>query len=981
MSQPRGGPRGRPGAQGQSPGRGGRGSSPSPRGRASPVPARAVYGVSRGRGARGDSVSTRGSSRGGSRGGAPAEVFAASQPPNQDARLADAELDRLVQSFKSVRIPPDMPLRPGWGTQGDPGVVRTNFFAIRLPQNATYYEYEISIQPKAQAKGDRRFRIMQLVEQSPQFRPYVAQVAHDRSQRLVSIQQLPQPLEIPIRYLEEDQADDPNALNFTVEMKLLSKLDMSQLNQYMSGKPEHRNIDTQPLLSALNLVVQQYAQRHGVRVGKNKYFFPTSSEHHTLSLGVEAFRGFFMSVRPMYKQLMVNINLCMTAFYNPGKLADAMDAFQRQSRGGMPNSFAEKLKVSTKHLGYTRKFTIYRIMNGKTARKETFDCQEFGGRITVENFFKRKYNITLRRHSDLPLINVSTNRKKPIYLPAELCDIVPGQAYRGKLDRDQTAAMIKVACNPPAFNGNTIVDQGFADLGLRPNASGATLGTFGISISPDMQVVPYRRLPPPAISYRVGRPRVQDAGWNILDVKFQVGGNMTNWAVLLVQDGRRDEFQGPNDPALIAFLKAFLAKCNNSGILGADKPPRIMSVDLPRLDQDTPTRAQAIAAISKVFRDNLNPKKKPSFVLVLLSGIDKYIYPGIKQLADVELGIHTIHMLLTKARDDRGNRQDQYFSNVALKVNTKLGGVNHQLDDRSMQWLRGVGGNGPATMIMGIDVTHPSPLSLPGTPSVAAVVASVDSHFAQYPASLMLQKPDWNKESKEMVEGLTQMTIERLQLYQKKNGGKLPERIFVFRDGVSEGQYPQLLSIELPRLQAAFKQISPLKPYKPKLSIIVCGKRHHARFWPVDSQHATRNGNTFSGTVVDKGITDAYDFDYYLQAHSGLQGHVKATHYVVVYDENKLDADTIQQGTHTASYMYARATKAVSLIPAAYYADIACERGREYLNVLMNASDDSRSSAAETADREAQKEATFQSAVRMWGNGVNKELKDTMFYI
>lgn len=37
-----------------------------------------------------------------------------------------------------------------------------------------------------------------------------------------------------------------------------------------------------------------------------------------------------------------------------------------------------------------------------------------------------------------------------------------------------------------------------------------------------------------------------------------------------------------------------------------------------------------------------------------------------------------------------------------------------------------------------------------------------------------------------MVEGLTQMTIERLQLYQKKNGGKLPERIFVFRDGVSE---------------------------------------------------------------------------------------------------------------------------------------------------------------------------------------------------
>ncbi len=103
---------------------------------------------------------------------------------------------------------------------------------------------------------------------------------------------------------------------------------------------------------------------------------------------------------------------------------------------------------------------------------------------------------------------------------------------------------------------------------------------------------------------------------------------------------------------------------------------------------------------------------------------------------------------------------------------------------------------------------------------------------------------------------------------------------------------------------------------------------------------------------------------------------MKATHYVVVYDENKLDADTIQQGTHTASYLYARATKAVSLVPAAYYADIACERGREYLNVLMNL-DDRSSTARSTVD----KDQTYQNAVGMWGNGVHQNLKDTMFYI
>ena len=123
-----------------------------------------------------------------------------------------------------------------------------------------------------------------------------------------------------------------------------------------------------------------------------------------------------------------------------------------------------------------------------------------------------------------------------------------------------------------------------------------------------------------------------------------------------------------------------------------------------------------------------------------------------------------------------------------------------------------------------------------------------------------------------------------------------------------------MLTIELKLIQDAFKQISPKTPYKPTLTIIVCGKRHHARFWPADSAGATRNGNTKPGTVVDKGVTDVYNFDFYLQAHNGLQGHVRATHYTVVYDENGLSADTVQQGTHTASYLYARATKAVSNI-------------------------------------------------------------------
>jgi eukaryotic translation initiation factor 2C len=78
-------------------------------------------------------------------------------------------------------------------------------------------------------------------------------------------------------------------------------------------------------------------------------------------------------------------------------------------------------------------------------------------------------------------------------------------------------------------------------------------------------------------------------------------------------------------------------------------------------------------------------------------------------------------------------------------VNTKLGGTNHLLDDNAMRWLRE-----KTTLVLGADVTHPSPASAPGTPSIAAVVASVDQNFVQYPASLRIQQPDPSKESKEV---------------------------------------------------------------------------------------------------------------------------------------------------------------------------------------------------------------------------------------
>ena len=200
---------------------------------------------------------------------------------------------------------------------------------------------------------------------------------------------------------------------------------------------------------------------------------------------------------------------------------------------------------------------------------------------------------------------------------------------------------------------------------------------------------------------------------------------------------------------------------------------------------------------------------------------------------------------------------------------------------------------------------------------------------------------------------------------------------------------------ELPQIIEAFKRIDAKNPrYRPTLSILICGKRHHARFYPTNSENADRNGNTRPGTVVDRGVTSLIDFDFYLQAHAGLQGTVRPTHYVVVYDESSLTADAIQQGVHAASYLYARATKAVSLVPPAYYADIVCEQARFWIQGFLNlgGGSDTASSAggggagtstsmAMKRAREAADQRVYDAAKSMWGNGLHPNLQDVMFYL
>ena len=151
--------------------------------------------------------------------------------------------------------------------------------------------------------------------------------------------------------------------------------------------------------------------------------------------------------------------------------------------------------------------------------------------------------------------------------------------------------------------------------------------------------------------------------------------------------------------------------------------------------------------------------------------------------------------------------------------------------------------------------------------------------------------------------------------------GRLPKRILFYRgsgfysrqvqdptnifltDGVSEGEFKAIIDEELRRIRSMsyFPVFSCSQPptsylttgacdeldFKPKITLIVVGKKHKVVFFPTSRADADRSGNCPAGTVVDTGVVSPVEFDYYLYGHAGLLGTSKPAHYNVLLDENE----------------------------------------------------------------------------------------------
>jgi hypothetical protein len=909
-------------------------------------------------------------------------------------------------------------------------VLWANYVRLVPSLDLVLYRYDVAVQPTV--AGKKLVQVIRLLLEVPELQALKHDVVTDFKSTLISRSRLPMDDKTyEVQYRAEGEDDPlPDAVKYKIRLLYTNTLSVSELVKYLTSTNVNDSLDdTQNLVQAFNIFLNHYAKSADnlATIGSTKTFSLASNSNNTWDLGsgLTAIRGFFSSVRVAAARILVNVQVSHGAFFNEGPLQNLMYEYlntHHNSKFAL-GKFLNKLRVRATHLSpkknkkgeaIHRARGIFGLANkndghgldkpprvkeygagakdvefwldgapntssqsgkgegkkGKGKGGAAAKAPAAGGRyITVFDFFKTAHNITLK-HPQLPVVNTG-NREKPTYLPAELCIVLPGQNSKSKLDPSQTQKMIKGAVRQPWQNATSIVNEGLQSVGLDARTN-KLLSQFNLTITPTLITVPGRILPEPKINYKANKSANPVRGsWNMNDIRFNTAATVKSWSYVLISTpGSYDAFQDPQSLAFV--MQGFHAKLQRMGL---SVPVPLPGKRLVLSGPDDPQLGKTIQGAAEKGLDLL---------FFILSDANTPVYYRIKRDADIRYGIHSICSVGSKL--SKPNGQDQYFANLALKFNLKLGGINQMVDTARLGII-----NGDKTMIVGIDVTHPSPGSSSNAPSVAGMVASVDRYLGQWPATLRIQAA-----RQEHVADLTSMLSSRLQLWKTKGKhSSFPENILIYRDGVSEGQYNTVLDTELPLLRKAAQQLYPAVDQKkglPKFTIIIAGKRHKTRFYPTTAADADqKSANSKPGTVVDRGVTEPRTWDFFLQAHAALQGTARPCHYIVILDEIfrsapknagavpagcQNTADVLEDLTHSLCYLFGRATKAVSLCPPAYYADIVCERARHY---LVDVFESPVQSVAASSVAEGGKGGAGQV-----GNEeilVHQRLRDSMFYL
>ncbi|XP_050665105.1 protein argonaute-2-like isoform X2 [Leptidea sinapis] len=785
------------------------------------------------------------------------------------------------QSYVATRFQLPKMIRRA-GIPARPITVITNYLPMTI-KPIKVFRYDVSITPDRPKKMVPK--VFDVVK--AKFFPKNL-IAFDQMKNCYSLRPLLKPTQDRLT-TEVDLADDNGkVIKFQISMKETGILDFQSLLTYM--KEGTALCPPTETIQCVDVILRQGSLMNYVKAGRQ--FFTRPRNPIDLGDGLEMWTGLFQSAI-FTSAPFINIDVAHKGFPKFMTLIDVLtNEFRLDPRRPLEDQrgtdalyhYLKGLRVTATitDAGSSRVQKREFICNGlvKPASRMEFKLGDDGKSktITVEKYFAEVKGQRLR-YPNLNCMWVGP-RNKQIYYPMELLHVVYGQALNKQLNEKQLSKMVREAATPP-WDRKKKIEECIKDMNYPRNEF---FKEFGMAISTEFLEVNAKILKPPILSVGDGTVEPRRGVWQAR--RFLQPSAMLAWGFLVVEtDSSRLDCN--------SMIQSFQRVGKQMG----------MNVQEPKLVNLNVRLNELLGKFRSAWDDNIK------LLFVIVNTRMKNTYQKVKQLAELDVGILT-QCIRDVTAQNRMN--EQTIRNILLKVNSKLMGVNQSLDVRCAPQCLKDGG----VMVVGADVTHPSPEQT-DIPSIAAVSASIDPKCYLYNIELSIQTP-----KKEMIVQFETMMEEHLRVY-KKNQNTLPRKIYVFRDGVSEGQFAQVMNSELVAIYSAYHKISGGKG-KPEVLFMLVQKRHHTRFFS-DRNNAQ---NVEPGTVVDTKIVHNSEMDFYMVSHQAIKGTARPTRYYGVRNDGNIAIEEIEQLTYYLCHLYSRCQRSVSYPTPTYYAHLACTRAK-----------------------------------------------------
>ncbi|TVU22668.1 hypothetical protein EJB05_32383, partial [Eragrostis curvula] len=701
----------------------------------------------------------------------------------------DCEPIKAEETKKLVKPKRTLVPRKGLGRKGQQIKLCTNHFKVSLKgADEFFHHYYVNLKYEddrpVDGKGVGR-KVIEKLQQTYATELANKDFAYDGEKSLFTIGALPQ-VNNEFTVVLEDVSTGKTAANgspgndspsgdrkrvrrpyqtktFKVELCFAAKIPMSAIAQALRGQESEH---TQEAIRVIDIILRQHSAKQGCLLVRQSFFHNNPSNFVDLGGGVMGCRGFHTSFRATQSGLSLNIDVSTTMIVKPGPVIDFLLANQKVNHPNQIDWAKAKRALKNLRIKTSPANSEYKIvgLSDRICHEQIFTLKNRSGEngdpettdVTVYDYFVKNRGIELRYSGDFPCINVG-KPKRPTYFPVELCSLVPLQRYTKSLSTLQRSSLVEKSRQKPQERMQVLTDV----LKRSNYDSEPMLMSCGISIAKNFTEVDGRVLQAPKLKAGNGEDIFTRNGrWNFNNKRLIQTSIVEKWAVV--------NFSARCN---VRDLVRDLIKCGGMKGIKVENPFDVFE------ENPSMRRAPAIRRVEDMFEQvKTKLPGAPKFLLCILAERkNSDVYGPWKKKCLAEFGIVTQCVAPTRVND-------QYLTNVLLKINAKLGGLNSMLQVEASPSIPLV--SKEPTIILGMDVSHGSP-GQSDVPSIAAVVSSRQwPLISKYRASVRAQSPKM-----EMIDSLFKpqgteddgLIRECLIDFYTSSGKRKPEQIIIFR--------------------------------------------------------------------------------------------------------------------------------------------------------------------------------------------------------